>query len=310
MSRRNQRSHLFRTMRPGFRLAMLIFLVVPAAGRTQVSSPAQTREEHFDVDWDRMGVSAEIQREIDRPGLRDFLVRHGGEPPEGTEVFRHRGGGILVRSSREYLQRLDEILPQIQRASATFSIRAVLLEIKDWPPPGRDPTQAATVKEILALPEASRRVAGDLQLLTRSGQNAQVLDTAENVYPTSFDSPGPDGAVGKVVPMGFETRESGHILNVTPFARPEPGRVELAFVWEFIEHAGYIPVPWPGEEPVRITLPLFLSHRLTQTMEVPLGSTTVIHLGAASTGPAVPALDRPPRETARVLLLRVELADP
>ncbi len=272
------------------RLCLLVAGVAGALGiglARAEDAPPEVRflERRLDPDWTALGIAGDDLDGLDRDGLRTLVSRHAGEPPSGTEMFRHREGGLWVRSSPAYLRRLAQVLPQTETPVPTISVRAVLFEVTGWPPPGRDPTRTIALEEILALPADRRRVLSDLQVVTRSGANAQVNDVAELIYPTFYESIvggegqtfGPD----PVVPSkGYETREIGGFLSVTPTILEDDARVELAMAWEWTEQVGIIHVPGLGHPEAPFHFPRFRSQRKVATLDLRLGSPIVVSIRA------------------------------
>jgi len=125
-----------------------------------------------------------------------------------------------------------------------------------------------SISTILTNPEVnmilhalSQRGAADLlsapRVTTRSGVNAQIQVVREIIYPTEFEVTQPtiqsEGNLvtpPTVTPGGFETRETGVILNVTPTVGPDGYTIDLTLVPEVSELIGWIQY---GSE---VTLPL------------------------------------------------------
>ncbi|HIE11795.1 MAG TPA: hypothetical protein EYP62_09285 [Kiritimatiellae bacterium] len=125
-----------------------------------------------------------------------------------------------------------------------------------------------SISTILTNPEVrmilhalSQRGAADLlsapRVTTRSGVNAQIQVVREIIYPTEFEVTQPtiqsEGNLvtpPTVTPGGFETRETGVILNVTPTVGPDGYTIDLTLVPEVSELVGWIQY---GSE---VTLPI------------------------------------------------------
>ena len=80
------------------------------------------------------------------------------------------------------------------------------------------------------------------RVTTRSGVNAQIQVVQEIIYPTEFEVTQPtiqgEGALvtpPTVTPGGFETRETGVILNVTPTVGPDGYTIDLTLIPEVAE---------------------------------------------------------------------------
>ncbi len=261
-------------------------------------------ERRLDPDWTALGIARDDLDGLDRDGLRTLVARHAGEPPPGTEVFRHREGGLWVRSSPPYLRRLAQVLPQTATSVPTISVRAVLFEVTGWPPPGRDPTRTIALEEILALPADRRRVLSDLQLVTRGGTNAQALDMVELPFLVSAHEPDVGGMGGRMPPPGHthNTRMIGGELIVTPTLLEQNSRVELAMNWEWTEQVGIIPVAGLGPPGAPFHLPLLGSQRFTTSSGLRFGVPMIVSVGALGADPQPEGV-----KVVRLLAIRADL---
>lgn len=98
---------------------------------------------------------------------------------------------------------------------------------------------APSGEEIKALWRAGKgRLAGTSKILTRSGVNAQSKGVGEVIYPTEYlpaAGTNTGAQAGDPVPGGFETRETGIILNATPTVGPDGATIDLTLVPELCE---------------------------------------------------------------------------
>ncbi len=124
------------------------------------------------------------------------------------------------------------------------------------------------------------------RVTTRSGVNAQIMVVREISYPTDFDAQVTtiDGGLGLdlvtvvVVPMGFETRETGVILNVTPTVGPDGYTIDLAMAPEVSELVDWIQygVMTPEGAGYNIPKPVFSSRNVTTSIVIWDGQTVVM----------------------------------
>lgn len=131
------------------------------------------------------------------------------------------------------------------------------------------------------------------RVTTRSGINAQIQVVREIIYPTEFDLTQPtvdsDGNVTMapvVTPGGFETRETGVILNVTPTVGPDGYTIDLVMAPEvcelvdWIQYGSVITINSNEGESNTYTLnmpqPVFTSRNVTTSIVIWDGQTVVM----------------------------------
>jgi Flp pilus assembly secretin CpaC len=129
------------------------------------------------------------------------------------------------------------------------------------------------------------------KVVTVSGNTAQVKSVEEYRYPTEFivSPPSTTNVTGRaarenviLVPGGFETRELGGLLNVTPTIGPDGRTINLTLVPELSTLRGphKIEVSYPGGKTV-VEQPRFRSQQITTTVQ--MWSGTTILMGVADT---------------------------
>jgi general secretion pathway protein D len=124
------------------------------------------------------------------------------------------------------------------------------------------------------------------RVTTRSGVNAQIMVVREIQYPTDFDAStttlagglGLDAVTVVVTPTGFETRETGVILNVTPTVGPDGYTIDLAMVPEVSELVDWIQygVTLPDGSGYNMPKPVFSSRNVTTSIVIWDGQTVVM----------------------------------
>jgi len=117
----------------------------------------------------------------------------------------------------------------------------------------------------------------------------------EIIYPTEFVPPKPAKAGGPAVagvqqagdvaatPGSFETREAGHLLNVTPTLSPvDPKKIYLALIPETAILAGWVDFSAKGKEKIQmkreavLSQPVFRSLNITTSVVVRDGEPVVV----------------------------------
>jgi general secretion pathway protein D len=134
------------------------------------------------------------------------------------------------------------------------------------------------------------------KVTTVSGNTAQIKVVREFRYPTEFTPPtataagsgtsaGAAVAVTPATPGGFETREVGVLLNVTPTVGPDGYTINLTLVPEVSDFDGFINYGSPGSiaagntiVPVNFVFnqPVFSSRQVTTTIQIWDGQTVVL----------------------------------
>ncbi len=130
------------------------------------------------------------------------------------------------------------------------------------------------------------------RVTTRSGVNAQIEVVREIIYPTEFEVTQPtiqsEGNLvtpPTVTPGGFETRETGVILNVTPTVGPDGYTIDLTMIPEvselvdWIEYGSEITLATAGGNQTfrfNIPQPVFSSRNVTTSIVIWDGQTVVM----------------------------------
>jgi len=129
------------------------------------------------------------------------------------------------------------------------------------------------------------------RLITKSGANAEVKAVTECIYPTHFEAVKYSGSDTNapsrlersiVVPAGFQTRDIGVILNVTPVVAPNGNYIDLTLMPQIV----YEPV-WKDysitymdasgrQQQVKMEQPFFSSRTVATSITVEHGRTTLL----------------------------------
>jgi len=167
--------------------------------------------------------------------------------------------------------------------------------------------QIATIRGILTNPQlqviikalAQKQSTDTLsapKVTTVSGQQAQIRSVQEFIYPTSWAQPTATAAGGGVtgggavavtpsIPSGFQTREVGILLNVTPEVGADGYTINLTLAPEVSQFLGFInygsPIGLSSGNNVVTTFndikePLFSSENLTTSVVIWDGQTVVL----------------------------------
>ncbi|MFO1522260.1 MAG: hypothetical protein U1G05_09525 [Kiritimatiellia bacterium] len=215
---------------------------------------------------------------------------------------------IMVTTSEEYLPALRDRLKTLNLIPRQVSITATWVA---FPAATVEKAISATDRTALKQDDLMKLYAGPEKkilhtqtVIALSGINGVVEAVDEIIYPTEFDaseydihiSMPPEGskkdgpyryAMNDLLPGGFETRQIGGILNVTPTINPDNETINLVLLPEISELAGWIqygyePKPPPDKIEVpgmHMPQPTFRSHNMTTTVAVRDGSTLVLSGG-------------------------------
>lgn len=218
------------------------------------------------------------------------------ELPEGSKLKSFpQFGRIMLRTSAAGHQQFKAVLQQVDVPAPRITVDFSFIEI---------PTNVvATSKvfqqsgsldneEVLRLfREGKARLLSMSKATTRSGVNVQVEGVKEIIYPTEFQ---PRAAVkgagagaaptppGIMTPGSMETREAGHILNVTPsLSAADPTAIYLALIPESAILDGWFDVKAEGNDKIKderagqTPHPVFRSLNYTGSLLVTDGETVV-----------------------------------
>lgn len=123
------------------------------------------------------------------------------------------------------------------------------------------------------------------RVTTRSGVNAEIKVVREIIYPTEFRSETQNiettDAEGRrvnsrqivVTPEGFETRETGVIMNVTPTVGPDGYTIDLSMVPEVVELVDWLQY---GTEEYNMPQPIFSKRTVATSIIIWDGQTVVM----------------------------------
>lgn len=126
------------------------------------------------------------------------------------------------------------------------------------------------------------------RVTTRSGVNAQIRVVREIIYPTEFESEvsrfnagggaeGTDEQMVTIIPQGFETREVGVIMNVTPTVGPDGYTIDLTMVPEVSELVDWLQYGSQSESvSYNIPQPVFATRSVSTSIVVWDGHTVVM----------------------------------
>lgn len=132
------------------------------------------------------------------------------------------------------------------------------------------------------------------KVTTKSGTTAEIKEVRELIYPTSFEqstqtagsqtSTTVNNQLTQIVvtPSGFQTRDTGVILNVTPTVGTDGFTIDLIMMPQVVELADWIDygasVTDPGGVPRQISMPqpIFHSRSITTSISIWDGQTVVM----------------------------------
>lgn len=215
--------------------------------------------------------------------------------PEGTKVSLFpRLGKVFAKTTAEGHETLAAYLKQWDKPPMQVGIDFTMVTL-DKKEVERSKvfreTASLDAKEVLRLwRDGKGKLLSFGKITTLSGVNAQVECVEEIIYPTEFDSEAVAGfAHIETVPMAihtpgaFETRQTGHIFNVTPTLSPDRKTISLALIPEKAELAGWLQydlteldAPEKTPKPARAAQPVFRSINFTTSIMVVPGEQTVV----------------------------------
>ena len=235
--------------------------------------------------------------EIFRGFLQGTALRQGENLYAHYEPYLCR---VMLTTSEEYFPRLRGVVRTMGLAPQQVSITSTWVA---YPAATIEKALSAATRPALSQVELMNLYAGpDKKILysqsvvSMSGINAVTESVDEIIYPTEFDaSIGEDPVrtlkprvpVEMVVPGGFDTRQIGAILNVTPTINNDSETATLALLPEIAElvdwqYYGYHAQP-PPDAPVvpgsHMPQPVFRSNNITTTVQLRDGSTLVLSGG-------------------------------
>lgn len=216
------------------------------------------------------------------------------ELPEGSGLkFSPHFSRIMLRTSADGHQRFKTMLQQVDVPAPRITVDFSFIEI---------PTNVVTTskvfqqsgslddEEVLRLfRDGKARLLSLSKASTLSGVNAQVEGVKEIIFPSEFQPKPAVKGVGAVPPLpaaitpaSFETREVGHILNVTPtVSAGDPTTIYLALLPESAILTGWLDVAAKGNDKIKderagmTPHPVFRSLNYTGSLRVTDGETVV-----------------------------------
>lgn len=250
------------------------------------------------------------ESDVDLADILRRLVR--GVEWRGEETFsahyERAINTLILTTSEEYLPLLQQLVRdlclfrhQVSITSTWVAYPAATVE-KAISATDRTSLRQKDLMKLFAGPD--RKILNSQNLITLSGVNGVTESVDEIIYPTEFDvsesditivpdrgDPAKDGPyrymMNTHIPGGFETRQIGGILNVTPTIDADTETINLCLLPELAELAGWIQYGYDAKPPpdkievpgVHMPQPTFRSHNMTTTVVVRDGSTLVLSGG-------------------------------
>lgn len=235
-----------------------------------------------------------IVAEGDRPGDADArlktLAESLGVPfGEGASVrwipslseVRMRNVPSAHRALADYLFGFQPAQIRIHAAFVAFP-RVVVEDLmrRKGPSPG--------MREAIAAWRAGQgRLDGTVEVVTRSGVNAQAKSVREITYPTEVtlatdENTNALARAAAILPSAFETREVGTILSVTPTVGPDGRTIDLTLIPEITDLDGWhifdtsSAAASNGVSGARLEQPIFHSRTVTTSVVMQDGDTLAV----------------------------------
>jgi type II secretory pathway component GspD/PulD (secretin) len=217
-------------------------------------------------------------------------------PPGASVTYNDRLSMLVVKNTPENIKLFHAVVRQLNIEPTQVSIEARFLQMthetandlfKPEPTLGRvSVIKEEILRRIRELENLKKiTVLAQPKVTTVSGNTAQVKSIEEYRYATEHFTPPsiPTNAPGKkigsvsVVPGGFETREIGTLLNVTPTLGPEGQTLNLSLVPEISQVATphKIEVVTPDGK-TTVEQPRFRSRQVTTTVQMLSGTTILV----------------------------------
>lgn len=219
--------------------------------------------------------------------------------------------GLLVLAApallaQEKTPRLVEIETRFVRATDAQLNKALNAGAESTPPnslpPGDPPSGVMAIQGVFT-PEQSKGILNKLEeagaeiisiprAITLSGRRAHLENVRELRYPSKFSTPSKES--GKVIPISFETKNVGIMLEVQPTVGPDNYTIEIFYGPRIVEFLGFIdysaakpgatpPGPDANLEMLKAPLkgggiwqPVFSTREMSATLSVFNGQTLLI----------------------------------
>ncbi len=212
--------------------------------------------------------------------LEEYVSHHTGVTfPKGTWIRYQRGGHVLhMRNTpvnHELLQ-LGLVRSRLLASQVTITMRLLAFPEKELDVIERQAAGPLTDADWIQLwKEGKGNTLAVSSMKTGDGINAIIECVEEMIYPTELDlveeKLTPEGSDGLVY-GGFETREVGAILNVTPTVSEDWNTLHLVILPEKAVAKGANPDQPESAKPMT---PVFHSMNLTSTLVIENGQTLV-----------------------------------
>lgn len=233
--------------------------------------------------------------------FRSFL--QGTALRQGEDFIAHYEpvlSRVMLTTSEEYFPRLRDVIRALGLSPRQVGVTSTWVA---YPAATIEKALAAAARPALSQEELmnlytgpDKKILYSLSSVTLTGVNAVTESVDEIIYPTEFDAsigenPSQTGKprtpVEMVVAGGFETRQIGAILNVTPTIHVDNESADLVLLPEIAElvdwkYYGYHAQP-PPDAPVvpgsHMPQPVFRSNNVSTTVQLRDGSTLVLSGG-------------------------------
>jgi hypothetical protein len=155
----------------------------------------------------------------------------------------------------------------------------------------KSPTAAPTQDQILKAWAAGKgRLLGTSKVITISGQQTKNEGIVEKIYPTEYEPPrmpgdkhvptNKDDWVSQPTPGGFQTRNIGLTVNLTPQVSDDGKTIQLTMIPEFTELPRWSNIEAGEDEGKKtskmwVAQPDFYVRRVTTSIDIPMDGTVV-----------------------------------
>lgn len=244
-----------------------------------------------------------------RGDLKKFFSAAGVSFPEGSSINSvPEQGQLVVKNTTDNLEVLERLLSKLNVFPAQVSVEMRMIEMPRLAADELFKEEGGLAKAFVLgektlgavnemVIQGKAKVVSQSKVITKSGSNCENKTVHEFTYPTAYDVSGseatnsvqalPDSRSnatnsvkvlpGILIPTGFETRDCGTILQITPVIGPDNQTIDCALVFQRVRLSAYpnkVMVNSPSGK-IEVEQPVFLSEQVTTSLTVQNGTTAL-----------------------------------
>jgi type II secretory pathway component GspD/PulD (secretin) len=241
---------------------------------------------------DKLSTFPNTGGQTEKLNFRTCFNRMGVEWPEGSSIrYISAIGKLIATNTEDNLRKLEDALGTLNVVPNQIEVEVKFIEYQLSDIEALAKQGGATQQALMNLwRQGKARLIHAPKVVTQSGTEATVKSVKEVIYPTEIfmDSPTGSGTnnlnvatnSAAVLPGGFEAREVGVILKVTPEVSTE-GFINLTLSPEFVDeptwktYKGTVLNKEGKSQQVEIEQPFFFTQCFSTSMTVKNGSTVM-----------------------------------